>query len=237
LPSQQDADLIAESTPGWVLAKNLFSAAHDLYKNDAPVSTFNMSFVSRQDPVKIARALLYIALCIQQLPPEFDGTRLQLYNTYLSIDGVADTYMSSVSILITSDDDFVATIVGLECLILQEIFHMNAGNFRRAWVSARRAVTMAQLLDLHKEYTNPLDGNDLMSSIAKKQMWRKVVLIERSLAIRLGLPCSTGDDCAYNRVPCFIFHDLKTLAFKTDKIPLNNFAIQNKLTSRANRLW
>jgi hypothetical protein len=78
LPSQQDVNIIIESTSGWALVKILCKAGHDLYRREEPISTFNMAIISMQKPVVISRTLLYLAICIQKLPPEFDATRLQL---------------------------------------------------------------------------------------------------------------------------------------------------------------
>jgi hypothetical protein len=118
-------------------------------------------------------------------------TRLQLYKCPRTTDAAAENYLSTVANLITSDDDLAGTIEGLECLILQGIFHINAGNIRRSWLSVRRALAIAQLLNLQKEFTKALNENDLMSQMAKRQMWHKVVQTDRYLAVFLGLPYST----------------------------------------------
>jgi len=41
----------------------------------------------------------------------------------------------------------------------------------------------------------PLSDNGLMSQMAKKQMWSKVVYIDNFWSLTLGCPCGTGDDC------------------------------------------
>lgn len=66
-------------------------------------------------PTIIARALLYIAICIQQLPPEFDMSRIHLIP---SLDVVMEEYISAVTKYVTSDDELTTTIEGLECLLL-----------------------------------------------------------------------------------------------------------------------
>jgi hypothetical protein len=193
LPSQEDASLIAESTNGWVLLSVLCTPANDLYRNSDPTSSFNVVAVSQRGPTIIARTLLYIAICIQQLPPEFDTSRLQLKN--FSVDALMDKYMSTVASLVTSNDELAGTMEGLECILLQGLFHINSGNLRRAWLSFRRGLTIAQLLGLQKAYLKPLDEVDLMTVMAMKMMWHKVIQSDRYLGVILGLPCGTGDDC------------------------------------------
>jgi hypothetical protein len=159
LPSQQDVDIIIESTIGWLLVRILCKAGHDLYRREEPISTFNTTTISTQKPVVIALTLLYLAICIQQLPPVFDATRLQLYKGSTTVEALADNYISKVADWVTSKDDLISTIEGLECLLLQEFFHISAENIRLAWLSSRRALAIAQLLDLRREFMKPLNEN------------------------------------------------------------------------------
>jgi hypothetical protein len=195
LPSQQDVDIIIESTSGWLLVRILCKSGHDLYRREEPISTFNMAIISMKSPVVIARTLLYLAICIQQLPPEFDATRLQLYKSSTTVEALADRYISKVADWVTSRDDLISTIEGLECLLLQGFFHVCAGSLRLAWLSSRRALATAQLLNLRREFMKPLSENGLMSQMAKKQMWSKVVYIDNFWSLNLGCPCGTGDEC------------------------------------------
>jgi len=195
LPSQQDVDIIIESTTGWLLVKILCKAGHDLYRREEPVSTFNMAIISMQNPVVIARTLLYLAISMQQLPPEFDAIRLQLYKSSTTVEALADNYISKVVDWVTSKDELINTIEGLECLLLQGFFHASARSLRLAWLSSRRALAIAQLLNLRREFMKPPSENGLMSQMAKKQMWSKVVYIDNFWSLTLGCPCGTGDDC------------------------------------------
>jgi hypothetical protein len=194
LPSQQDVDIIIESTIGWFLVRILCKAGHDLYRREEPISTFNTTTISTQKPVVIARTLLYLAICIQQLPPVFDATRLQLYKGSTTVEALVDNYICKVADWVTSKDDLISTIEGLECLLLQGFFHISAENIRLAWLNSRRALAIAQLLDLRREFMKPLNENGLMSQMAKKQMWSTVVYIENFWSLTLSCPCGTGDD-------------------------------------------
>src|SRR6202011_2447956 len=107
LPSQHDVDLIGAATNGWALSQVFCTPANDLFKNDDPLSSFNLIAVSKRHPTIIARTLLYIAICIQQLPPEFDMIRLHLIP---SSDAVMEKYVSTVVNLVTSDDELATTI-------------------------------------------------------------------------------------------------------------------------------
>lgn len=91
--------------------------------NNSPVSTvFNMSAISQEGPTGIAKTLLYLAICIQQLPPDFDPRRLDLTSR---IDLYESKIISTVHPLVTSDDEIVSTLVSL-------IISSKASNLRRS---------------------------------------------------------------------------------------------------------
>lgn len=103
--------------------------------------------------------------------------------------------MSAVITHVTSDDELATTIEGLECLQLQGLFHLNAGNLRRAWLSFRRGLNIAQLMCLDKDFMKARKGLDSSSIKVGKQMWHQVVMSDRYVSLLMGLPCGAGDEC------------------------------------------
>ncbi|KUJ18076.1 uncharacterized protein LY89DRAFT_696498 [Mollisia scopiformis] len=95
-----------------------------------------------------------------------------------------DKCVNVVQALITSDDELVSTVIGLECLVLQGIFHINAGNPRRAWLTFRRALSIGQLMGINKRECSIKGGPD---------MWYQIVQADRYLALLLGLPAGSED--------------------------------------------
>jgi len=69
-------------------------------------------------------------------------------------------------------------------LVMQSVFHINAGNPRRAWLSTRRAMNIGQLMGLHKKSCTILGG---------KERWEQCVRADRYLALLLGLPAGSAD--------------------------------------------
>jgi hypothetical protein len=112
-----------------------------------------------------------------------------------TIDDVVEEYMSTVAALVTSNDTLSLTTPGLDCLMLQGFYQMNAGRLQNSWVTYRRTITIAQLLNLHQEFLKPLTEENLMEQMTKKVMWHKIVQTERYLGMLIGQPCGTGDDC------------------------------------------
>jgi hypothetical protein len=148
----------------------IFSSTFVFEDNDSiPESIYDIEEVSKRHPTSIARTLLYIASCIQQLNPQFDVTQLELYP---SVESYMERLISIVQALVTSDDELVSTTEGLECLMLLGSFHINAGNPRRAWLNFRRAMNIGQLMGLHREACSIPGG---------REMWYHTVQAERYL--------------------------------------------------------
>ncbi|KAE9375539.1 hypothetical protein N431DRAFT_333623 [Stipitochalara longipes BDJ] len=80
----------------------------------------------------------------------------------------------------------ISTPEGLECLVLQGLFHINAGNPRRAWLTLRRAINLGQLMGIHrKKGAAAIRGG--------RQMWFQAVQADRYLGLLLGLPSGSAD--------------------------------------------
>ncbi|OCL14929.1 hypothetical protein AOQ84DRAFT_280042 [Glonium stellatum] len=192
LPSQHDADLICASTNAWMLVFNLYSPSNSLFNNSDPFSySFNLASMKKQHPTIVARTLLYMAICIGALPPEFESERLQSIS---SLEVAMHRYLSTVVALVTSDDEQMSTHEGLECLSLQGLFEFNTGNLRRAWLTFRRAMGLAQLMGLHRVIAKSNDGPNSGFGGLTKSIWRRLFEADRFLSLHLRLPFGTGTE-------------------------------------------
>ena len=165
LPSQTDADLIYRNSCCWVLIRAISRQAASAFDvNDASIvpPIFNIAEISKEHPTIIARTILYIAVFLQQLNPGFDTNQLHLMP---SVEARVERYLTTVSGLITSDDELVSTMEGLECLTLQGLYHINAGNPRRAWLTNRRAMNIGQLMGIHRPSTEIPSGREMWFQI------------------------------------------------------------------------
>lgn len=158
LPTQREVNMIIDSSSSWLL----IYALENQFKDSVASSVFNLAEVSKQHPTRIAGAVLHIAVCLQQLDPDFDTSQLRLYPT---VEARMDKCVNVVQALITSDDELVSTVSGLECLVLQGVFHINAGNPRRAWLTFRRALSIGQLMGINKRETTIKGGREIWCSI------------------------------------------------------------------------
>lgn len=168
-------DLITREGGYWVVLHSLSQNIGDgLEENNTSMSTttFNIAKISKQHPTMIGRFLLYLSICLQQLPLDFDASQLHLSS---SVASRMDKYLATVQTLIISDDELVCSIEGLECLVLQGMLHINGGNLRRGWLSFRRALNIGQLMGIHRESSVVPGG---------RVMWQQIVQADRYLVCR-----------------------------------------------------
>lgn len=147
LPCQADVDCLFSSSQGWwLIQQHMIPHLPDLIENDIQGS-FNVTTISEQHPMNIARLLLCIAICIQQLPPGMDMRKLQ---TAVPLREMMSGIIEFVVQKVTSDDELTGSIESVECLALLGMYEVSAGNLRRSWLSFRKAISIAQLLGLHR---------------------------------------------------------------------------------------
>ncbi|KAK7443688.1 hypothetical protein Landi51_09036 [Colletotrichum acutatum] len=102
-------------------------------------------------------------------------------------------YLSGAS-SVTRNDQLTGSQEALECLILETVFHTNAGNLRCAWMVLRRAIGLAQLMGLHHDQPDKLMTLDPQTKASTSVMWHRILSQERYLALMLGLPATILDD-------------------------------------------
>jgi hypothetical protein len=76
-------------------------------------NSFSVQAVRQAHPIVIARFLLVLALTIQQLPPGYDTSRLQLVD---SLKNLREKFVNVIA-NITSDDELIGSLEGIECLM------------------------------------------------------------------------------------------------------------------------
>jgi hypothetical protein len=111
--------------------------------------------------------------------------------------------------LVTSNDDLTSSLEGIECIMMESMFRNNTGNLRGAWLSNRRAMAIAQLMNLNQyRATAPAnsnkDGNtrsrpkaidaETRNRIEPQSMWFRLVATDRYLSLVLGLPQESQQD-------------------------------------------
>jgi len=63
-----------------------------------------------------------------------------------SDEGDVDRYIETVDRWVLSDDEYSATLEGMECLILKAKWYADVGQPRRAWIAYRKGLMYTQLM-------------------------------------------------------------------------------------------
>jgi hypothetical protein len=167
--------------PIWPIAPT--NTASSSGQQDPVVSArdFIHESMGSEKPALVAKAILWLALCIQQLPGDlkYQSDLPATPNTLLC------SYLAGANTLLPVDNDSAGSIEVLECLLLQEKLYINMGRPRKAWLSVRRAVNLCLLLGLH----HPKEATDERHSALWLQVWQT----ERHLSLILGFPYAIPD--------------------------------------------
>ncbi|KAK0728106.1 hypothetical protein B0T26DRAFT_767282 [Lasiosphaeria miniovina] len=168
---------------------------------------------SGSHPVLVARALLLLAIFMQGIPRfAREDLGAGLGDTALGSAGYGKTISrlaETANRLVTSNDDLVGSLEGVETIMFESMYHNNAGNLRRAWVTHRRAMVIAQLMGLHRaaaaanaagSSNNTLmagrlvvHDSETLDRIDPEHMWYRLVISDRYLSLMLGLPQASLD--------------------------------------------
>lgn len=147
LPSQSDCDLLtSRANEWWYLNKYLSQLTIQTGDRPYGIPTVGVEEVRAWHPAAIARHLLALCLCVQQ---SSEGSNLKALEMPTP-SAWMERCLTIITNIVTSDDELVGNVEGLECLILLGGFQINVGNLRRAWLSFRRALNIAQLMGLHR---------------------------------------------------------------------------------------
>ncbi|KAF2280874.1 uncharacterized protein EI97DRAFT_389003 [Westerdykella ornata] len=96
----------------------------------------------------------------------------------------AEKYIEAVDRFVMFDDEYAATLEGMECLILKAKWYADVGQPRRAWISQRKGLLYAQLMGLHRQRT---------ASAPHESIWWSLYHGDRFLSLLLGLPYAIQD--------------------------------------------
>ncbi|KAH8654839.1 hypothetical protein BGZ61DRAFT_193461 [Ilyonectria robusta] len=190
LPSQRDADILFGAGRAAVYLQALCNPYSQLFGEEDSVSASILSVLPPVDahPVLLARKLMQLAICIQQLDPSLHESSLPLG---LGASEAMHRYYSLASSMVICHDELLDSLEGLECLIYEGVYLVNCGNIRRALVSLRRASTLAQFLGLHRKAVPvALNQLDPATRVSGEVTWMHVAYLERYISLLLGMSTS-----------------------------------------------
>jgi hypothetical protein len=136
-------------------------------------------------PVLLARWMLVFSLFLQQTLP--------LESSSLSEDPrvVMNRLKDTASCLVATNEELFGTVESLECILLEAQFEKVRGQFRRAWLAVRRAMTAAQLMNLHRPHNLSIKTLDPNCTTSPRLLWFRIVYMDRFICLMLGLPAAS----------------------------------------------
>ncbi|CAM1501194.1 Fc.00g103560.m01.CDS01 [Cosmosporella sp. VM-42] len=208
-PSHETLVELSQKSPG---AKYVLAAFHShqdqLDGKPEPVSSLTVVPDIKLHPAILAKRLIQLAICIQQMPPCYDMSQLKLKKSSLE---TMEEWVSTSACLVTSDDDFVGTLEGLEALILQSFYQSDMGQLRKAWMTSRRALNTAQLMGIDRKPATSIrscaPNFDPTRSPAPSVLWFRINCSDRYLSLMLGLSIGSRDNSFATNIPDDAPHD------------------------------
>ncbi|KAH8896880.1 hypothetical protein GQ53DRAFT_838337 [Thozetella sp. PMI_491] len=188
LPSQKDAETLFAAGRAAIFVQALCNYYSELFdeRNVLVPSTLATLPPVTSHPVILARKLLQLALCIQQLDPSFDTS---VINLELGLSFAMKTYFDLASDMVVCHDELLDSLEGLECLVYQGVYLVNSGSLRRALVSLRRAATIAQFMGMHrKSNRKEPKRHDPTTRVSSEVTWVHIAYLERYLSVLLNMP-------------------------------------------------
>ena len=151
--------------------------------------------LSQDCPARVALAVTCIAVSVSKLKPGVDDLSLNLRGPP---NELVDRYLAVVDQLVLHDDDYLATLDGVELLALQAKCHNNLGQPRKGWLLFRKAISYAQLLGLHTDRPTIL-GRMQISVDRRRNVWSSLCSVDRYLSLLLGLPYAVSENLCLSR--------------------------------------
>ncbi|KZL83904.1 c6 zinc finger domain containing protein, partial [Colletotrichum incanum] len=187
LPSRKDIERIRTA------CRNLLVLTHEtltmpyniLHKNGLAMLSMLLDMPeSDAHPVFIARHMLRLATFLQQLHLNHQkGIKGLSVSPRVMMDQLADLAIRHVT-----TDELLCSLEGLECMMLEALYQANLGNIQRSRLSCRRAMSIAQLMGLHR--LNKPARYKVFDSETKcdaQHLWFRIVFWDRYLSLMLGI--------------------------------------------------
>jgi len=139
------------------------------------------TMLASDDPCIVAKAALFLALCLQQLPRSWTSSTMPA-----PPEQVLKAYVHGADDLLHAAAQSQESIDLAEALVLKFKLYINMGKPRNAWLCLRRAANTALLLGHHR--LGPEERSEREAS-----MWRQVWHGERLCSLTLGLPSAISN--------------------------------------------
>ncbi|KAL3470433.1 hypothetical protein BJX99DRAFT_264240 [Aspergillus californicus] len=142
-------------------------------------------------PVNLATYMFLLATVLQFLDPEKSRRQIEALSEppRVMMKRLAET----AARLVTTRDDLLGTVEGMQCVMMEGMYHANCGNLRPAWMASRRAMALAQLMGIHRSDHCSLPLLNPGHKFDASFLWYRIVSTDRFLCLLLGMPQGSMD--------------------------------------------
>jgi hypothetical protein len=181
LPPREDMNKIINASFHWFVWQDHFPELFDRRENKINIT--DRCCDELVAPAEVAKALMCLCISAVHAPPEFDWRTLSVP---FEPGRFHNQCVDVVDHLIVRDDEFAATLPGIESQMLLSKIHLTEGRLRKGWLVNRRAIEFAHLAGMHLSTKTKRPGDTLFDRRLK--IWCSLATSDRSLSLILGLP-------------------------------------------------
>jgi hypothetical protein len=190
-PGQHDIDIICKLPVG--LSVHLHGSICASYSSsmdqDAPSPHEMLQLPPPgSHPVLVARKLLLLGTFLQGIVP---STLQDLPDLGASYHDIMAHVVDTATRLVTTNEELIGCVEGIECIMLESMYQNYAGNLHRAWMAVRRAAAVAEMLVLYRGLSSPslkfLEPETRAAFDADQTCFR-IVEMDCYLSLMLGFP-------------------------------------------------
>ncbi|KAF6798150.1 hypothetical protein CSOJ01_12800 [Colletotrichum sojae] len=200
LPSPEERQGINRLYSGAEHVFQLLLTRHDALEKLQPESVehFVDGLYEPMHPVLLVKRMLTLATTLQRIPtPNSRDLSSPVVSPRHILERLTETAIS----LVCENNRLMGSIDALQCIILQVAYLANGGNLRLSLLACRRAVSVAQLMGIHRPHdASAIEILDPGVPVDTHFIWFRIVYLERFLCLLLGLPESTH---AHHSAPQF----------------------------------
>ncbi|KAL4742141.1 hypothetical protein BDV11DRAFT_203025 [Aspergillus similis] len=195
LPSRKDVSIICEvldQIP--ILFYEFISNPNPIEEKDSHARVESRTFLDIPDPAShpalLARYMLRIVMALQSLDLKKCGTKLIGLSEapQLMTKRLAETAIR----LVTKRDELLGTVEGIECVMMDGSYQANCGNYCPAWIAFRKAMTLAQVIGIHRP-GHSLRSLDSRYKVDGSFLWYRATYIDRLMCLMMGRPQGSMD--------------------------------------------
>ena len=142
-------------------------------------------------PLFIARKLLIMGSFLQGAPR---APAANSKDSDINYRGIMCRVADTARRLVTTNDELTDSVEGIECIMIESMYYNYTGNIRRSWISLRRAVSIAQLMGLHRgpaSWSPKILEPQARGGVDPGHLLFRLVAMDSYLALMLGLPQSS----------------------------------------------